>query len=379
MTYVLNPGVKVTPGFGDTGLQWTVAAPVRGEGLRQSLVTAASMPAAHAFLMRVATSADVHVRVDPAAAAELASIGFLVLPAGAPAVVTFSVPVGAVRPPATRLGAIAVNRRVRIGEVPADDLFAPGRMALVTDPVRGIELPYWLDGEQERVVTRLLSTGDVPRRLERRMRQALIAVGILHDPDVTRVARRRFNRRMAAARARIDSPGYVVFGELLPSPFIGAVRRYIRAIIREGHLPLGDGQVEGRYAMHNERLCAWLHERLTPLIARAVPRPIKRSYAFAAAYVGGAVLGRHTDRRQCEYTLSLTVDATPSFSRDAAWPLCLASKAERAVVKVLLAPGDALLFRGRTVPHFREPLPAERTSTSLLFHFVSRGFRGPLS
>ena len=249
----------------------------------------------------------------------------------------------------------------------------------VTDPVRGIELPYWINDEEERVIDRMLTTGEVPRRLAMPTRLGLVGSGILHDPAITQAARRRFGRMLATSRARIESPGYVVLGELLPPAFVAAMRRYFRRLIAEGHLPLGDEQVAGRYNMYNERLCVWLHDRVTTLIARAVSRPIKPSYTYAAAYVGGAVLEKHTDRPQCEYTLSLTIDATPDGSREGAWPLCLESKSEQAVVRALLAPGDALLFRGRRLPHFRDVLAAGRTSTSVLFHFVPRRFRGALS
>jgi len=356
-----------------------VEAPIRGDRLRRSVVTAAGSPAAYAFLLRVASSVDDSMRVDDATSSELASIGFLVKSAAAPRDVRFSAPLAEASPPARLPQALAVNRRIRIDDAPVDPSLAPGRVVFVTDPVRGIELPYWIDDDEERVIARMVTTGEVPRRLAPPTRLGLVSSGILHDPAITRTARRRFGRMLASARARIESPGYVVLGELLPPAFVAAMRRYFRGLVAEGHLPLGDGQVAGRYNMYNERLCVWLHDRVTALIARAVARPIKPSYTYAAAYVGGAVLDKHTDRPQCDYTLSLAIDATPDDSRDGAWPLCLESKSEKAVVKALLAPADALLFRGRRLPHFRDVLAARRTSTSVLFHFVPRGFRGALS
>jgi hypothetical protein len=269
---------------------------------------------------------------------------------------------------------LAVNRRVRLGDAPADGPHAPGRAAWVVDPVRGIELPYWLDAAEEDAVRRAFEHGEVPA--DPAMRQALANAGILHDPRITAAQRRRLARRMATSCARIDEPGFATLEELVPPLFAAALRRYFRAIIQEGYIRLGDGQVASRYAMHNEPLAAWLHERIAPLVARAVPRPVKPSYSYLCAYVAGAVLGRHNDRPQCEYTLSLSIDATPDAARARAWPLCLDRGED--VVRVLLAPGDALLFRGRQLVHFRDELGPGRTATSLLLHFVNEDFQDSL-
>ena len=46
---------------------------------------------------------------------------------------------------------------------------------------------------------------------------------------------------------------------------------------------------------------------------------VKPTYCYASVYRGGAALGAHMDRRQCEYTLSLLVEQEPA-SREP-WPL----------------------------------------------------------
>lgn len=380
MTYVLNPHLKVTPRLGENGLEWAVDAAVRGEGLRQSVVTQARMPGAHAFLLQVAASLDDSLRVDADTAADLAAIGFLVPRGSKSDEVQFSATLDEplyedVPLPRT----LVVNRHVRFDDAPLAVPFARGSVVYVVDPVRHLELPYWIDGDETSLITRLLDPKARPPRLSKQQRAALAGAGILHDPEQTRAQRGRLARMFAKSRAQIDAPGFAALGELLPPLFLAAMRRYFRTKIAEGHLKFGDAQSPGRYNMHNEPFCVWLHEQITALIARAIPRPIKKSYTYAAAYKAGAELEIHTDRPQCEYTLSLTLDATPDSSREAAWPLCLASAADDAVVQVLLVPGDALLFRGRKLPHFRERLDAGRTSTSLLFHFVNRSFRGRLS
>jgi hypothetical protein len=43
-----------------------------------------------------------------------------------------------------------------------------------------------------------------------------------------------------------------------------------------------------------------------------------------------------------------------------------------------LAVGDFLLYRGRELVHYRDELPAEHRSTSLLFLYVPDGYSGQL-
>jgi hypothetical protein len=47
-------------------------------------------------------------------------------------------------------------------------------------------------------------------------------------------------------------------------------------------------------------------------------------------------------------------------------------------VTVFQAIGDALLYRGRELPHSRDALPEGHTSTSIFFHYVREDFAGSL-
>lgn len=377
MTWILNPRLKVRSRVLDGGFEWHIEAGVDGEGVRRSVVPGAKFPSLHELLLHMAANEGAPPPVDDTTAAELAAVGVLVQRGRESPEVTFS---ATLHEPLHQTEAsprtLAVNRRVRIGDAPTGHPHAAGRAAWVVDPVRGIELPYWIDAAEERAISRLLTGGNIPSN--RAMRQSLVNAGILHDPAATLVARRRLASRMASSRARLLSHGYMAFIDLLPALLVAALRRYYRAIVEAGHLPFGDGQVAARHYKHNEPLGVWLHQRLTPLVARAVSHPIKPSYNYTIAYLEGAVLQRHTDREQCQYTLSLAIDATPDASRERAWPLRLESKTDQRLVEFLLAPGDALLFRGRELPHFRDQLGPGRTATSVLFHFVDAEFQGML-
>jgi hypothetical protein len=71
-------------------------------------------------------------------------------------------------------------------------------------------------------------------------------------------------------------------------------------------------------------------------VSRVVSAPLRPTYSFVSCYQGGAVLRRHSDRKSCEFTLSLAVERTGAMP----WPL---------------------------------KLPPDQTVTTVLFHYVRGG------
>lgn len=104
--------------------------------------------------------------------------------------------------------------------------------------------------------------------------------------------------------------------------------------------------------------------RLLPEVEKLVGKRLFPTYSFLRFYTPESRLDKHTDRASCEYSLTLTVghEGAPP-----AWPILLESKGQ--VERIELAVGDALLFQGADLPHWREPL-AEGNWLQLFLHYV---------
>jgi hypothetical protein len=87
-------------------------------------------------------------------------------------------------------------------------------------------------------------------------------------------------------------------------------------------------------------------------------------------------LMKHTDRPQCEFSANLCLDFSPEPEKTTAWPLYLDTPA--GPVAIYQALGDVLIYRGTNLPHYRLPLAAGQTSTSIFFHYVRADFSGSL-
>jgi hypothetical protein len=145
---------------------------------------------------------------------------------------------------------------------------------------------------------------------------------------------------------------------------------------RTGALKLGDGQSPRRYVDYNEPVARFFHHQIASRLSELAGEPLKPSYVYAAAYLSGADLKKHTDREQCDYSITLCLDYSPEPALATPWPIQLDSPAGR--VKVYQAIGDGLAYRGTRLPHYRDRLAEGQTSTSIFFHYVRQDFAGPL-
>lgn len=170
---------------------------------------------------------------------------------------------------------------------------------------------------------------------------------------------------LASAREQVASRGFVELHSLVHPAWLASLRAYYEGQLRQGFLEASD--TAGRsFAARDEKVAADVHRQLFPMIAAAMPGRIAPGHCDLGLDREGAVIEKQVTS---DYTLSLTIDAQPSAARDAAWPLCLQLPDGRTA-RFLLAPGDGLLFRGRELAHFREALPAGRTSWSIACHFI---------
>ena len=245
----------------------------------------------------------------------------------------------------------------------------------VRDQHSGSVFPYWL-GEELRTILENTAPGDpLPNAIEHRPLRLLRSSAIAFAPDESVRRREAWTASMAAARTQFEK-GYAPLAGLIPAFHLGEMRRYFRRRIRTGAFPLGDDQSVLRHIAYNEPVARFFHQQLAGLMSQVAGEPVKPSYCYFASYQGGAVLEKHTDREQCEFSITFCVDYTPEPEAQTEWPIHLDTP--RGVVTVYQAIGDALFYRGCRVPHYRKRLRRDATSSSIFFHYVRESFAGSL-
>jgi hypothetical protein len=187
---------------------------------------------------------------------------------------------------------------------------------------------------------------------------------------------------------------YIVLRKLLPPFVLRAGAKYYRDLIDRKILRLGDTQAR-RYVAYNDRIARFIHNQITQLVRKITAHNAKPSYTYFGGYVAGASLKAHTDRNQCEFTISmnieqhpynrtwlLSLDKKPLFDRDGRANRAnnVMTDNESQIADADLYAGDALLFMGRHLIHFRRgELPEGEWTNQVFMHFVQEDFSGGLN
>jgi hypothetical protein len=268
---------------------------------------------------------------------------------------------------------------IRALGLPLDGLVRGYPIAWVEEPAGGIWMPYWARGEWAVALESLRAGLPPPSTLGANLRRTLTLANVLVPRGYEQEREAHRERFGEVARAQLQQRHYAVLRGLIHPLQTGALRRYYRALVGRADLPLGDNQVSDRYRLHSEVVASFFHPQLTGMISRIAGEPVKPSYVYFASYQPGSALPRHTDREQCEFSLSLLVDYDPNPDGPCGWPLYIEDPTPPGVIGAAnLGPGDAVYYRGRELPHFRDPLPAGHQSTSLFLHYVREDFAGDL-
>lgn len=251
-----------------------------------------------------------------------------------------------------------------------------GYVAWVRSAASGNLLPFWLGPELANIVTGLRPNEPVLDSVPAHLRAILNAADILICENEMQQRSGQREERIRQASAGFRTKGYAPISDLIHPFHIAALRRYYRHRIRNGEIRLGDGQSPRRYVAYNDPVARFFHNDITSTLSALAGEPLKPSYVYLASYMSGAELKKHTDREQCEFSITLCLDFAPEPELATPWPIRL--ETARGTVTVYQALGDGLAYRGTRLPHYRERLGEGQTSTSIFFHYVSEDFAGSL-
>lgn len=187
---------------------------------------------------------------------------------------------------------------------------------------------------------------------------------------------------------------YIVLRKIIPPFVLDVASSYYRQLIENGVLILGDVQAK-RYVAYNDRIGRFIHNQLTQLIRKVIAHNAKPSYTYFGGYVGGSKLVPHTDREQCQFTLSLNIeqypynktwllslDKVPLFDREKIEkrPNNVKTEDESQIADADLYAGDGLIFMGRQLIHFRRgDLPNDQWTNQIFLHYVEEDFADELT
>jgi len=108
---------------------------------------------------------------------------------------------------------------------------------------------------------------------------------------------------------------------------------------------LNDSQAVGTHSFYGDEFFTNKQMELLPKIEKYTGLKLFKTYNYSRKYKKGDILRIHTDRPACEISITLDLGGDP-------WSLWLLDKNENPI-KVDLESGDALLYKGCELLHWR--------------------------
>ena len=154
--------------------------------------------------------------------------------------------------------------------------------------------------------------------------------------------------------------GYLIIPKLLSGElldFIG-IHAYNKARIGDG-AGMEDPQVPNTPSFRDDFVMDNLSDFLLPKIESAIDMKLLPTYTFFRVYKAGDILEKHTDREACEISISLCLRKKGNI-----WPIYINNTA------VMLEEGDAVLYKGCEVEHWREAYTEGTKQAQVFLHYV---------
>ena len=161
--------------------------------------------------------------------------------------------------------------------------------------------------------------------------------------------------------------GYLLLPALLEPALTDFLWSYVHTKFACRQLSLGRGNDQAPKILfaYGDPAFDGLLEYLRPRVEECSGLRLLPTYSLFRLYRHGDMLKRHRDRFACEVSVSLNIGQVPSD----AWPLYVEGNV--GPYDALLSPGDALLYRGIDLFHWREAFQGSRL-VQVFLHYVDR-------
>lgn len=172
-------------------------------------------------------------------------------------------------------------------------------------------------------------------------------------------------RPLTEAPQVFETNKYLAINDLIQNPLLMTVHRYALMQAEVGNMSLDDPQVPdtpGRYA---DPLMETLLDLLRPTVERMTGIELFPTYSYFRVYKKDDELKPHHDRPSCEISVTLSL----GFDSPQPWPIFF--RYGDVATQVVLEPGDAIVYRGCDIVHWREPFAGDHHAQVFL-HYVDR-------
>lgn len=166
-----------------------------------------------------------------------------------------------------------------------------------------------------------------------------------------------------------DSNGYVKVDGLIDLNTIKTVSQYFENKINRGEWVsknLDEVRDSSKFGYYADPLIEVILVSAKDEIEKQTGLSLDPTYSYSRVYQGGEELLPHTDRPSCEISATINVACTGE-----PWPIWMQYE-DKDPVKCVLNPGDAVIYKGCEVTHWRRKLPPGQLNVQFMLHYVDK-------
>jgi len=165
--------------------------------------------------------------------------------------------------------------------------------------------------------------------------------------------------------------GFVVIKNLVDNNETTRLYEYTVKNAEKGDMD--DGQVPGSPSFYLDKEVVKLQKNLFPSIEEAIKFKLMNVFCYHRVYRTGAILRSHKDSTRAEISVSINLGQIGE-----PWDLWLVDYDENPH-KITLAPGDALIYHGMKLVHWRGKLVNSDFVSQVMFHFVDKNGKNKMA
>ena len=163
---------------------------------------------------------------------------------------------------------------------------------------------------------------------------------------------------------QFQQKGFEVVKEYIPPFFSTYLRNYFTLRVQNDPSLGGDSQVPLSNSVYGDPAFEMVMAMSTQDIAKTVGKNLMPQYTYARIYKNGSDLKIHTDRPECQYSVTLSLGG--EYKKP--WPIWIKDYAGKSH-EVPLDVGEMVVYHGTELEHWRKKFEGEK-QYQLFMHYV---------
>jgi len=167
---------------------------------------------------------------------------------------------------------------------------------------------------------------------------------------------------------RFEKHGCVLIKNFIDEKTVTVVSHYFENKIRRGEWQefKETNDPTSRFAYYADPLIEVLLQASKTTVEDATGKELTPTYSYSRIYQSGEKLPPHIDRPACEISVTVNVATKGEFS-----PI-YTQYGQNDPEKHILNPGDAVVYMGCDVMHWRQPLKDGQLNVQFMLHYVDK-------